>query len=258
MKFIFTLFFLISFFCPANSIAGQKLSFATDSFPPYYYSENGTAKGSAYELLRLTFNKMKIPFSLNFVPWQRGYLLAVNKKTDGIPGAAWTHSRAQQLYFPSEPLVVTEIVIFHRNKTPFQYTDMSSLKNKRIGIIRGYIYGEPFDSNNVCLKEHGESLKQNFRKLAAGRIDLVIAYKVPGLYNLNATNLADQITYSSTPVRRTPIFLAFSKKPGYERLAKKFSETLIKIKQSRTCGESTENPNLLQRHNSPATVNKIE
>lgn len=211
MKFIFSLFILAICFCPVDSFAGQKLYFATDYFPPYYYSENGTIKGSAYRLIQLTLAEMKTPFSLKFVPWKRGLLLAVNKKTDGIPGAAWSKDRAQKLYFPDEPLVVTEIVIFYNKKTPFQYAGINSLKGKKVGVIRGYVYGKIFDNSNVCKKEFGESLEQNFRKLNAGRIDLVIAYKNPGLYKLKRVNLEKEISFSPVPINRIPIFLAFSK-----------------------------------------------
>jgi polar amino acid transport system substrate-binding protein len=59
----------------------------------------------------------------------------------------------------------------------------------------------------------------------------VIAYKDVALYTLQKLNLADEFSYSSHPVHRTPLYLAFSQKPGNGRLAKEFSRVLRKIKK---------------------------
>ncbi|MBI9111865.1 ABC transporter substrate-binding protein [Maridesulfovibrio ferrireducens] len=233
MKALIIAIMLTILFIPAPSIAKKHLSLVTDSFPPLYYQENGKNKGSYCELLDLTFKEMKIPYTLSFMPWERALRMAETQKTDGIPGTAKTEKRARRLIFPEEPLSIIDIVLFYRNNEEFQFNGTSSLAGKKIGTINGYSYGEEFDQNNLFIKEEVSSLKLNFLKLKAKRIDLVIAYKEVGLHTLQKLNLADQITYSPTPVHSSALYLAFSQKPGHGRLAKKFSRALRKIKKTK-------------------------
>ncbi|CCO25070.1 substrate-binding periplasmic protein [Maridesulfovibrio hydrothermalis] len=237
IQFIIVTITVISFICPANSIAGQRLFFATDSFAPYLYPDNGKTTGIIYKLMELTFKEMRIPFSVAHFPWKRALLMAETCTSDGIPCALKTTARTEKLFYPEEPLITTEIVIFYRTDTNFTYKNFSSLKGKKIGAIRGYSYGERFDQSTIFKKEYGNSLEQNFRKMLAGRLDLVVAYKTPGIFKRHLYEMDNRISYSDTPIHKAPVYLAFSKKEGHAELAENFTDALVKVKKSASCRE---------------------
>ncbi|SDK90402.1 polar amino acid transport system substrate-binding protein [Maridesulfovibrio ferrireducens] len=225
-------------FIPIPSIAKRQIFLATENFPPLYYQEDGKNKGIYCELLDRTFKEIKITYKLSLMPWKRALRMAETQKSDGIPGTAKNKHRNRVLIFPDEPLSELEVVIFHRKGEDFKYNGISSLKGKKIGIIKGYTYGEEFDQSNLFTKEEVSLLKLNFLKLKIKRLDLVIAYKVVALYTLEKMNLTDQFSYSPNPVRHAAMYLAFSQKPGNGRLAKKFSRALQKIKNTKEVKES--------------------
>ena len=237
MKKIIAAIMLLSLCIPSPLMAQKKLILITDPFPPLYYQVDGKNKGIYCKILDLTFKEMRIPYTLSYVPWERALRMAETQHSDGIPGTARTKERERFLIFPNEPLSVIDIVLFHRKDDDFKFDGISSLAGKRIGTIEGYSYGETFDNSNLFSKEKVSSLKLNFLKLKAKRIDLVIAYKNVALYTLQNLNLTDQFSYSSTPVHRAALYLAFTKKYGHEELAKKFSQSLLKVKKRKAVQE---------------------
>ncbi|WP_432737144.1 substrate-binding periplasmic protein [Maridesulfovibrio sp. FT414] len=223
------------FFCIFPAHAGPQLKLVTDSFPPYYYQVDGKTDGIMFRLIALAFKEMKMTFSFEHVPWQRALIMAETGKSDAIPGIAKTPERESALFFPEEPLLVAYIVLFYKIENKFDYKDITSLNNKRVGVIRGYSYGPDFDHFKGCIKEPGESLLQNFNKLAAGRLDLVIAYKDPGLYTLNKENIRSNFHFSANPVHKVPLYLAFSRKPGHKKMAISFNKALMNVKEKDSC-----------------------
>ncbi|SDK90339.1 polar amino acid transport system substrate-binding protein [Maridesulfovibrio ferrireducens] len=244
MNKLITALFLAILFISAPAYAGQELLLATDSFPPYYYEKDGKPHGLYCDLVALTFEQMNIAIKLSFVPWKRALFMAKNNISNGIMGILKTEERKKWLIYAEEPISKTQIVIFHRKGENFQYKDLDSLKGKRIGIVKGYSYGDAFTKSNIFSREEVSSLNLNFRKLLAGRIDLVAGFKAVGIHTLNKMNLSDKISFSHTPVHQSSLYLAFGLKPGNKALAIEFSRILRKIKKSPACIEAMKRADL--------------
>lgn len=216
--------------------AGAKhLAFATDPFHPFYYQEGNSTKGLQYELAAMAFNKMHVSFDVDFMPWKRALLLAEAKKADGVFGLRKTKARKRWLIFPDEPLMTVSTVIFYRKGTNFEFEGLSSLRGKTIGVIKGYTYGEDFDNSPLFKTEEVATLKQNFLKLLAGRVDLVAAYKTVGLTAIRQMGLEDKISYDPRSVHKTALYVGFSKIPGNAAIVKEFSRRLKEVKDSPDC-----------------------
>lgn len=125
----FIIFLSVFLWTPASSAI--RLTFVTDSFPPYYYTENGVTKGLQYELAKAVFKKMNIPFEIKFLPWKRALMMAESLQADGIFGLRKTHDRQTWLIYPKEPLMVARTVIFKPAESQFEYTGVDSLKGKK-------------------------------------------------------------------------------------------------------------------------------
>ncbi len=237
-QFITIAVMIVSLCSPA--FAGKKMSFVTDPFPPYYYIEDDQPRGIQYELAALAFKKMLIPFDVKFLPWKRALITAESGNADGVFGLRKTTERERWLIYPDEPLMTVRTVIFHRKDTKFTYAGTFSLAGKKVGITKGYTYGTQFDQSTSFQKEEVTSLRLNFLKLAAGRLDLVAAYRAVGVHTLKEMNLEDRITFSDTPIHSVPIYVGFTKEPGNNKLAAEFSKALKEIKKSPECSKLIE------------------
>ncbi len=233
MKIISVVITIIFLSIAGPSNASQELLLITDPFPPYNYEKDGKPYGIQYELVAATLKKMNRSFQIKFVPWKRALLNAKNKVSDAIPGVLKSDDREQWLIFPEEPIMITKVVIFYRKEEDFQYKDLSSLAGKRVGTVKGYHYGKDFDQSTLFIRDEVSSLKQNFQKLLAGRIDLVASFRPVGLHTLYKLDLSDKFSYSPTPVHQAEMYMAFTKKPGNDLLAAEFSRVLKEIKKNR-------------------------
>lgn len=219
------------------AFAGAKLLFVTDPFPPYYYEEKGKPKGIQYELAALAFEKIRTPFEIKFLPWKRAVMTAEAGNADGVFGLRRTKKRERWLIYPDEPLMIVRTVIFHRKDTPFNYSGTFSLTGKKVGITKGYTYGNHFDRSDAFIKEETASLKLNFLKLMAGRIDLVAAYRAVGIQTLKEMELESKITFSPKPINSEALYLGFARTPGNGERAREFGKALREIKDSPECEE---------------------
>jgi len=71
----------------------------------------------------------------------------------------------------------------------------------------------------------------NLIQLISGRIDLWPVDKYVGLYLAKQKNVLDGIAYLPKEINNSKLYLAFARKPGYDRLAADFSRVLTRIKQ---------------------------
>lgn len=244
MNQISTALFLAVLFISIPAFAGQEVHFVADQFPPYYYEKNGQQLGLFCDLIALTFKKMNTPVKISFTPWKRALVMAKNNITDGIMGILKTKERQEWLIYADEPISTTQIVIFYRNGEDFKYKDIESLSGKHVGVIRGYYYGSAFMQSNLFAREEVDSLNLNFRKLLAGRVDLVAAFKSVGLHVLDKMGLSGKISFSPVPVFQSDLYLTFTQKEKHKILARKFSEALREIKKSPACLEVMKNADL--------------
>ncbi|NDV26405.1 ABC transporter substrate-binding protein [Desulfovibrio sp. JC010] len=250
MKRLITGFMIALLLIPACAFA-RTLTFATDPFPPFYYEEDGTPKGIQYELAKIVFSKMQTRFKIVFVPWKRALLMAESGKVDGVFGLRKTKERLRWMIYPDEPLMEVNTVIFKRVDSPFEYTGISALKGKKIGIIKGYTYGKEFDESTLFKKEEVADLRHNFLKMLAGRIDMVAAYRAVGIHVLNQMGLQGQIIPCPGKIHVSPLYIGFSKEPGNGKISREFSRILNEFKKSDECKELMQRLDIPQELISP-------
>lgn len=236
---------------PEFAIAETQINLATDPFPPYYYEEDGTPKGIQFELAKTVFDKMDTEIKIKFMPWKRAMLIAEADKVDGLFGVVKTKERQKWLIYPEEPLMLVTATIFKRVDDPFVYKGVSSLKDKTVGVIKGYSYGEAFDNSKLFKKEEVKSIGQNFRKLLAGRVDLVAGYSVVGKHILKSMDLEDKIVSSQQAIHVTPIYVSFTRKPEHQKISEEYSRILKEYKKTEECRELMRRIGLPDNVNSP-------
>lgn len=198
-----------------------------ENTPPHY--------GVISQIVTLAFAKKDIPVSYGFFPWSRARLLAEKGRWDG--SVAWTCRKKLLKHFHfSDPIVAHNYALFHRTSMDFDWEDVKDLESYRIGLTQDYNYGEEFEeavAAGTISADVTTSDESNFRKLAAGRIDLFPMEPAVGMGMLKELGLSGKITFHTAPLQSDYLYLILSKLvPESERYLEKFNEGLSELRAS--------------------------
>jgi len=161
--------------------AKQTLRFCQGEMPPYIFKQQGEkpVTGIWPTVFQEVFkHRADITIESVVLPWKRCQKEVLYGKSDGFYMATKTPKRANDyLLLPS----------FHTLRIPYYYStkaypqgfiwdSYNDLKNKTVGILRGYTYFADFHEawdNKQLNAEYGDDIEINLKKLLNGRLDLV-------------------------------------------------------------------------------------
>ncbi len=197
---------------------------------PFMFGKGGKAEGIYPALLAAAFKRMKVEVSIEPKPWKR----AIQEIDEGTAGVGGIYKNAERLkkYDYSEQLFSEKLVIYFNKANPVNYTKIDDLKGKRVGVLRGWSYGDDFDNARKAgafLTEEIGSDDQNFQKLDLGRLDAVVAVSESGA---DLMVKYKNIGAAATPLAENPSFLAFAKRANQTALLKQFDQTIAELKKS--------------------------
>jgi polar amino acid transport system substrate-binding protein len=205
--------------------------------PPFMYGTAAQAQGLYPELVKAAFLRMKQPAILAAKPWKR-VLSELDLGLAGAGGIYQTGERARKYDF-SEPLFNERIMVyFHRNR-PLDFRSLADLEGLRVGVLLGWSYGDDFDAarkSGKVIAEEVASDRQNFDKLAQGRLDAVLAIEQAGS-SLLALPGFGAIEKSPVYLTENLTYLAFNKNQHTEQLLKDFNRTLQEMRKDGSYAE---------------------
>lgn len=215
--------------------AATTLVIATGELPPYV-SEN---KNESFltEVLNEVAREMGVKFEFKFMPWKRCELALENQDAWGAVPYVQTPERGKKYYF-SEKLFNRQAKFFsyspdgRRKQIP--YAGLSDLKGYVIGGVRGYYYEQPLLQAGLQV-ELVTTDEQNFRKLKAGKVDLIPSDEVVGFYIIKKRFPMEAGNFSTlpNPLDASGDHLMTSKKyPDTQRLLVRFNAALKKVKEN--------------------------
>ena len=224
---------LLTFF---NSLLfAQDIQFAVDeSNPPFMYkdSTSGQAAGLYPEMVKIIFNKIGTKVTVTPYQWKR--LLSLSESGDVGVAGIYKNEKRLLIYDYSEPIFDEKIVIYTKKENKFNFSGVSDLKGKKIGVIRGWSYGDDFDK----LKENGEVVVDettadefNFKKLEAGRLDCLLTIQQAGDALVQELGLSEKVVMLGTPVVVNPTYIVFAKSTKNQELIQKINAALDQVKQ---------------------------
>lgn len=201
--------------------------------PPFMYQneETGEADGLYSDLLKEVFNLMNRDVQIVAVPWKRALYLGENEIM-GI-GGIYKNEKRLLIYDYSDPLFVEKIFVYYRSGDEHRYNSMQSLFGKTVGVISGWSYGDEFDflrDQGLFMVEENISNNLNFKKLAMGRIDCLLAVEESGRSSMRNMQLNSQISSMEEPLIVNETYLAFNKDSDEKPLLGEFNEALNQLK----------------------------
>jgi len=225
-------FFIISMSYGSESI----IKVATGEWSPFM-SETLNHYGFINHIITKSFEIEKIKTSYEFYPWVRAMLYIEKNIDDASSAWYWNEERSKKFYF-SDPVFIEQQVFFYLKDKPFSWKVMEDLKDKEIGAVIGYYYGDSFKKGeelNFLQISRVPSDEQNLKKLLLGRIDVLVASLFVGKELLRTKFSAKEmskVTYHPQPVNDGPLHLIFNKNTkGYEWMII-FNRGLGKLKAS--------------------------
>lgn len=215
----------------AASLAGAQplVVDVDDANPPFMFARDGQAAGVYPALMQAVFREMKEPVSIEPKPWRRA-LSEIDAGTAGV-GGIYKNSERLKRFDYSEPMFVERVSIYAVQGDGSRYTGVADLKGKRVGVIRGWSYGDDFDEARkagAMEVEEVNSDTQNFAKLSAGRLDAVLAIveaAEPHLRRHRNVQPAGSLV-------ENPTYLAFNKSANKLGFLERFNAALARLKKS--------------------------
>ena len=200
--------------------------------PPFMYAKGDKAAGLYPVMLEGIFAKMGVPAEVSAYPWKR--TLAMGEKGEAGIGGIYKNEERVKIYDYSAPIYSEKLVLYVDKDKSFPFSGIPDLKGKKVGTILGWSYGEAFDNarkGNLVTVDEVTSDSVNFKKLASGRVDCVIAIELAGKKVIAEENLGDKIVPLPTPVAINETFLVFAKVANKGELLGQFNATLAKMKE---------------------------
>lgn len=123
--------------------------------------------------------ELKVTFDVRQYPWPRAERHALNG--DGlIFGLPKNPLRESALRY-SDPTVSNTLWLVTRSDATFSFDKLSDLRDKKVGAIRGYGYGEEFERARVAgqlrLEDDLPSRVTRLQRLLLKRVDAVLLYQ---------------------------------------------------------------------------------
>lgn len=223
------LLLLLSGFSRADTIKA-----AYGDWPPFFDAE--TESGAALEITQAAFASQGYSLQLYHAPWARVNIGVKNQQYDITLGAWWTTERAAMFDF-SQPYFENAIKFIKRKDDTFEYRNLTSLKGKNIGVIRGYGYDDAFLTADNFQRTETNSLLSNVKKLINHRISLTLEDELVARTTISRTepHLLSQITFSNTALTIKPLYIAVaSDNPRADAIITAFNKGLAQIQSNGT------------------------
>ena len=222
--------------CASIARSEPVLIIVTGELPPYVSGQPG--ESFLTDLFPAIAKEMGVTFEFKFFPWKRCELYVADLKAWAAIPYVPTPEREQQFDF-SEPLYSKKTKFFYYSPDGKQkniaYEKLTELKNYRIGGIRGYFYESMFLEAGLQVKYVTEE-EQNFKKLQAGRVDLIPALDTLGWHMISKLFPPEEQKNFFTlekPLHVGANYLMTSKHyPDGQKLLAQFNAALKKVQEN--------------------------
>lgn len=226
------LFLVFSTFSHAKSI-----TIVADEWLPYNGKPDSSKPGYGIEIAKAIFHPEQIEVKYRTMPWSRAIDGARQGLFTAIIGAY--REEAPDFIFPEHEFGLSSNGLYALRALKIDYRGTHSLLDHRIGVIKGYSYGDAVDSfirNNpkgIHIGTGTQPLATNIRLLMSGRVDLLIEDQNVLRQAAQEIRVLSQIRKVTTLGKGNSVYVAFSPAIAEsEQLAQLFDQGMQKLKAS--------------------------
>ncbi|MDK1490106.1 transporter substrate-binding domain-containing protein [Sinorhizobium sp. 7-81] len=157
----------------STTARAETIHFVTEEYPPYNFSTSSGANGASVEQIALIMEAVDLPHDIEVLPWARALALAESQPFHCVFTTGHDAERHENFKWV-EPLLVDHMILVRRKGSAIAPQTIDEATRFVVGTQRE-------DFSATYLKAHGferidyaANLDSTMKKLAAGRIDLLI------------------------------------------------------------------------------------
>ncbi|MCP3924283.1 MAG: transporter substrate-binding domain-containing protein [Desulfobacterales bacterium] len=230
------LILIILFFSVTICLAQTRVvTSASNPWPPFVDPDH-PKMGVTIEVVTAAFKTQGYILQHKIIPWTRAVGMVKAGKIDIIPCMWKTDERKNYLLF-SKPYAFNKLKFIKRKGDKFEYSGLKSLKGKKVGIIRGYGYGDELMNSKLFTRFPVNNLILNIRKLVAGRIDLTLEDEIVAKNQISKKEPENfkKIEFTRNYISNKGLYVTCAlKNPSHKSIIKAFNKGLQKIKSNGT------------------------
>jgi polar amino acid transport system substrate-binding protein len=197
-----------------------------------YASRGVQARGVYPVLLRAVFAELGVGLELIPLPWVRA-LNGLDRAEHGVGGLYANAERLAKFDY-GQALMVETVRLYVQRGGLRQFNHLADLKGMRVGVLRGWSYGDEFDQARkagLFSVEVVSTDKQNFGKLERDFLDAVLAVEQTGDGVLAGGDFPS-VRMLSNPLTENPSHLAFHKSAGQTTLLARVDAVIARLRAS--------------------------
>lgn len=219
---------LMLIFMSSVSLA-EKITLANGEWAPYL-SKSLKHYGYMSHIVTEAFAEEGYEVKYVFLPWKRGFEDAKKGKYDGSLIWGYNEERAASFHY-SDTVAELGSSLFHQKDKAIQWSVPADLKNYHIGGVIGYAYGiEDLEKAGTVKIDRIGNADSNYKKLAGGRLDIVLEDTEVGYETLAKLGLKEKITAHPKTLQARKYSVIISKKsPRAQKLLDAFNAGLKKL-----------------------------
>jgi polar amino acid transport system substrate-binding protein len=196
----------IAFFCLLGAVLlsrpvhADSLLLVGDEWCPYNCAQENEQQGYLVDLLREIFAPAGITVEYRVVPWSRAIKMVEQGKADVLLGTTLENTPHLPM---SQTIGEDNSCYFSAKNSPLTVPSIAQVQQLRIGAIQDYSYdgGGVLDTylasqrqnDRVNISSGANALQNNFQKIIAKRVDLVVENCNVGDYSLQRYGLRNRI-----------------------------------------------------------------
>lgn len=221
---------------PSKTIqAAEELSFVVSEWPPLIMAEDEHG-GLLVELVRKTMERAGYDMRISTIPWKRSMEMVKRGEFDGLIGISYTDKRNEDFAY-SDPVVQIPGKYLIRRGAEIDWQDLEKLHQMRFAVVRGYSYGDQFDSLDLPMKTEVADDIAGIRMVKDGRVDVFPVNEFIGRYLVaqNFPNEQDEFAFSEEAFIVANIFFVMSRaRPDHQEILQKANAALAALKADGT------------------------
>ena len=226
-----------------QNVCKRPLKVAWESYPPFQFqSPTKDFVGFDFEIVKKLFEKTNCKLEFLEMPFGRILKLLEDGDVDISIALSYTEERDKFLLF-SDAIRDEKMVLFVKktNLTKFGFKELAELKdtNFRLGITKGYFYGDVFEKLKGDTKFKKNILEntaddQSIKMLLTERIEGMLGDEINIMEGLKATGENTQVAVHPLPVYKNSVFIVFSKKSVKPEIVQLFNTGLANLRKTHT------------------------
>jgi len=217
-------------------------------YPPVSWIQDGQLLGLAPAVSRILFNELGYEVELQTDSnWKRCLREVEQGNADIVVAAYRITSRERYLTYSRQPVIADPVTLFVNRNKPFAFDRLEDFRSKTVGLLLGDSFGDEFDNylleNNQI--EYVSSGRQNFGKLALGRIDFMPLGRLSGELQAKKLGFSAQIIPLDQVITTEFYYLAVGHNSGLVKHLPYINRRLKEMHQDGTLDRLIEEQSLL-------------